>query len=105
LTHNEGMARTVPVTVKVADLPAAEVAIADAVAAAAAEERRRFVILARATCACQSCKDGIAALLDSGNTTGLLDAGCNSRPAHGPDSCPKADKPPPGTRRSPPPVP
>jgi len=57
------MARTVPVTVKVADLPAVEAAIADAVAAAVAEERRRFAVLVRATCACQSCKDDVAGLL------------------------------------------
>ena len=53
------MPRTVPVVVKAADLPAVKAAIADAVAA----ERRRLVILVRATCACQSCKDGVAALL------------------------------------------
>ena len=53
------MPRTAPVTVKVTDLPAAEAAIADAVAA----ERRRLITLVRATCACQPCKDRIADLL------------------------------------------
>lgn len=38
-------------------------AIQTAVATAIAAERRRFVTLARATCACQRCKDDVAALL------------------------------------------
>jgi hypothetical protein len=53
------MPRTVPVTVEVTGLPATEAAIADAVSA----ERRRLLTLARATCACQSCKDGFARIL------------------------------------------
>ena len=53
------MPRTTPVTVKVADSAAVKAAITEAVAA----ERRRFVTLVRATCACQRCKDDIASLL------------------------------------------
>jgi hypothetical protein len=59
------MPRTAPVTVNVAGLPSVEDAIADAVAA----ERRRLVTLVRATCACRSCKDGIADLLASADLT------------------------------------
>jgi hypothetical protein len=57
------MPGTVPVTIRVADLPEVKAAMAEAVAAAVAAERRRFVTLARATCACQRCKDDIAGLL------------------------------------------
>ena len=53
------MPKTLPVTIKVADLPAVEAAVAEAVTA----ERRRLLTLVCATCACQSCKDGIVAIL------------------------------------------
>lgn len=61
------MPRTVPLTVNVEGLPAAEAATAEAVAA----ERRRFLVLVRATCACQRCKDDIATLL-AGDPSGTL---------------------------------
>jgi hypothetical protein len=61
------MPREAVVTVRVADLPEVKAAMADAVAAAVAAERQRFVILARATCACRHCKDGIAGLLEDEN--------------------------------------
>ena len=56
------MARTAPITIKATDLPAVETAIAEAVAA----ERRRLLAMVRATCACQRCKDDVAALLNPG---------------------------------------
>lgn len=60
------MPRTHEVTVRVADLAEVKAAMAEAVAA----ERRRLVVLVRATCACQSCKDDIARLL-TGSETGV----------------------------------
>lgn len=53
------MPETLPVTINVTDLPKIKAALAEAIAA----ERRRLVILARATCACQRCKDDVASLL------------------------------------------
>jgi hypothetical protein len=57
------MAVTVSLTVRIADLPAVKAAMADAVTAAVAAEQQRFAVLVRATCACRSCKDGVAAEL------------------------------------------
>jgi hypothetical protein len=57
------VARTAPITVKIADMPEIEAAIRDGITQAMAAERRRILALIRASCACQSCKDDIAALL------------------------------------------
>lgn len=61
------MPRTAPVTIKISDMPEAEAgikaAIRDGIEQAIAAERRRILALVRASCACRSCKDDIAALL------------------------------------------
>lgn len=57
------MARTVPFAVQVTGMAQVVAAMTEAVNAAVAAERQRFAILVRATCACQSCKDGVAAEL------------------------------------------
>jgi hypothetical protein len=56
------MPRTTPVTIKVTDLPAAQTAITEAIAA----ERRRLLVLVQATCACRQCKGDVAAVLAAG---------------------------------------
>lgn len=67
------MPKTVPVTIEVAGLPA----VRDAITAAVAAERERFTVLVGATCACGSCKDGVAKAL-AGD---LAAAGLDERPA------------------------
>lgn len=57
------MPRTAPVTIKIADRPEVKAAIRYAVTQGMAAERRRILALIRASCACRSCKDDIAALL------------------------------------------
>lgn len=57
------MAKTTPVTIKVANRPEVQEAIRYAVTQAMGAEQRRILALIRASCACQSCKDDITALI------------------------------------------